>query len=70
MGINQRRHIGLASVKGANRTMAISRIRRNVNARAKLDDPTTQISRAKKSIRKGTVNLDRVFNPNSNAERF
>lgn len=66
----RRKNIGLGSVRGANRAVANARLRRKQNARTKLNDPTSQISRAKKSIRKGTVNLNRVFDPNSNAERF
>ena len=65
-----RKNIGIASVKGDNRAVANARLRRKINARAKLNDPTSRISQAKKSIRKGTVNLNRVFDPNSNAERF
>jgi hypothetical protein len=66
----KRKNIGLASARGANRAVANAKSKRNQNARAKLNDPTTQISRAKVSIRKGTVNLNRVFNPKSKAERF
>ena len=65
-----RKNIGIASVRGANKAVANARLRRKINARAKLNDPTSRISQAKKSIRKGTVNLNRVFDPNSNAERF
>lgn len=66
----RRKNIGLASARGANRAVANSRVTRRKNALAKLNDPTSKISRAKVSIRKGTVNLNRVFDPNSNAERF
>ena len=66
----RRKNIGLASARGANRAVANSRVTRRRNALTKLNDPTSKISRAKVSIRKGTVNLNRVFDPKSSAERF
>jgi len=70
VGVGTRKNIGLASARGANRAVRVSKVRRNQNARAKLNDPTTRISKARKSIRRGTFNLNKVFDPNSNTERF
>jgi len=64
-GIKPRKRIGLASARGANRAVANSKATRRKNALTKLNDPTSRIS-----IRKGTVNLNRVFDPNSSAEKF
>jgi len=69
-GIKTRRRIGLASARGANRAVSNAKARRKANALTTLNDPTTKISRARKSIRKGTVSLNRVFDPNSRAEKF
>jgi len=69
-GIKPRKRIGLASARGANRAVANAKFRRKQNALTKLNDPTARISRARVSIRKGTVNLNRVFDPNSSAEKF
>jgi len=69
-GRTVRKNIGLASARGANRAVANSKARRKANALTTLNDPTSKISRARKSIRKGTVSLNRVFDPNSRAEKF
>jgi hypothetical protein len=70
VGVGTRKNIGLASARGANRSVRVSKILRNQKARAKLNDPTSRISKARKSIRRGTFNLNKVFDPSSKAERF
>lgn len=69
-GIRQKRFIGLSSVKGAQISVVSGAIRRNRTHIAKSNDPTSRLSKSQKSIRRGTFNLNRVYDPNSNAEQF
>ena len=69
-GIRQKRFIGLSSVKGAQIATIDGAIRRNETHTRKSNDPTSRLSKSQKSIRRGTFNLNRVYNPNSNAESF
>ena len=69
-GIRQKRFVGLASVKGSQIAVVGGAIRRNQTFRRKSADPTTRLSKSQKSIRKGTFNLNRVYDPSSNAESF
>jgi hypothetical protein len=58
------------SVTGAGREVIRAAVRRNERFRQQSNDPTTRLARSQKAIRKGTMNLNRIFDPSSKAERL
>jgi len=68
--VNGRKNIGLASARGANRAVRNSKISRDEKILRKITNPSSKLSRSQTSIRKGTMNIKRVFDPNSSAENF
>ena len=70
VGLGTRKNIGLASARGANRAVRQSKVSRDEKILRKISDPRSRLSKSQTSIRKGTVNIKRVFDPSSSAESF